>query len=72
MGSCVLVYMEQPQATRLKRAAPLSPPEKPKEDECCELDCPNCVLLVYQVQLVHHAHKYEYTIFFLTTICYYT
>lgn len=41
--------MRQPQAARLKRAAPLSPPEKPKEDECCKLDCPNCVLLVYQV-----------------------
>lgn len=45
----VCICMRQPQATRLKRAAPLSPPEKPKEDECCKLDCPNCVLLVYQV-----------------------
>jgi hypothetical protein len=28
---------------------PLTPPVKPKDDECCHLDCPNCVLLVYQV-----------------------
>ncbi|GAB9467420.1 hypothetical protein Gpo141_00004765 [Globisporangium polare] len=44
----------QPQATRLKRAAPLSPPQKPKEDECCKLDCPNCVLLVYQEKLLEY------------------
>ncbi|KAG7388274.1 hypothetical protein PHYBOEH_007911 [Phytophthora boehmeriae] len=33
---------------------PLKPPEKPKDDECCHLDCPNCVLLVYQEKLLDY------------------
>ncbi|KAG2526488.1 hypothetical protein BBO99_00004097 [Phytophthora kernoviae] len=33
---------------------PLTPPEKPKDDECCHLDCPNCVLLVYQEKLLEY------------------
>uniref|UniRef100_M4BT80 Sulfite reductase [NADPH] flavoprotein alpha-component-like FAD-binding domain-containing protein n=1 Tax=Hyaloperonospora arabidopsidis (strain Emoy2) TaxID=559515 RepID=M4BT80_HYAAE len=27
---------------------PLTPPDEPDEDECCHLDCPNCVHLIYQ------------------------
>ncbi|CAH0490318.1 unnamed protein product [Peronospora farinosa] len=33
---------------------PLTPPVKPEDDECCHLDCPNCVLLVYQEQLLEY------------------
>ncbi|OWZ21135.1 hypothetical protein PHMEG_0004349 [Phytophthora megakarya] len=33
---------------------PLTPPVKPKDDECCHLDCPNCVLLVYQEKLLEY------------------
>lgn len=31
-------------------AVPLTPPVKPGDDECCHLNCPNCVLLVYYVR----------------------
>ena len=27
----------------------LTPPIRPNDDECCGLNCPNCILLVYQV-----------------------
>ncbi|CAI5747171.1 unnamed protein product [Peronospora destructor] len=33
---------------------PLTPPVEPDDDECCHLDCPNCVLLVYQEQLLEY------------------
>lgn len=33
---------------------PLTRPVKPKDDECCHLDCPNCVLLVYQEKLLEY------------------
>eukprot|EP00644_Phytophthora_capsici_P016841 jgi/Phyca11/576784/estExt2_Genewise1.C_PHYCAscaffold_950077 len=33
---------------------PLTPPVKPKDDECCHLDCPNCVLLVYQEKMLEY------------------
>ncbi|CAH0476541.1 unnamed protein product [Peronospora belbahrii] len=32
----------------------LTPPVKPDDDECCHLDCPNCVLVVYQEQLLEY------------------
>ncbi|KUF95362.1 Chaperone protein ClpB1 [Phytophthora nicotianae] len=35
-------------------SGPLTPPVKPKDDECCHLDCPNCVLLVYQEKLLEY------------------
>lgn len=35
-------------------ALPLTPPIKPKDDECCHLECPNCVLLVYQEKLFEY------------------
>jgi hypothetical protein len=37
-------------SSQLDLNMPLEPPIKPKDDECCHLDCPNCVLLVYQVK----------------------
>lgn len=37
------------QPPRTSRPERLAPPQKPKDDECCKLDCPNCVMLVYQV-----------------------
>ncbi|TYZ60050.1 hypothetical protein PybrP1_007241 [[Pythium] brassicae (nom. inval.)] len=46
--------LENPPPSRRERRAPLSPPEKPKDDECCKLDCPNCVLLVYQEKLLEY------------------
>ncbi|KAL4144367.1 hypothetical protein PRNP1_013500 [Phytophthora ramorum] len=33
---------------------PVTPPVKPEDDECCHLDCPNCVLLVYQEKLLEY------------------
>ncbi|KAL3661475.1 hypothetical protein V7S43_013674 [Phytophthora oleae] len=38
----------------LAPVGPLTPPVKPKDDECCHLDCPNCVLLVYQEKLLEY------------------
>ncbi|OQS05379.1 hypothetical protein THRCLA_02478 [Thraustotheca clavata] len=32
----------------------LEPPIKPKDDECCNSNCPNCILLVYQQQLMEY------------------
>ncbi|KAG7391859.1 hypothetical protein PHYPSEUDO_003065 [Phytophthora pseudosyringae] len=39
---------------RFVPVGPLTPPVKPKDDECCHLDCPNCVLLVYQEKLLEY------------------
>uniref|UniRef100_A0AAV1UG83 NADPH--hemoprotein reductase n=1 Tax=Peronospora matthiolae TaxID=2874970 RepID=A0AAV1UG83_9STRA len=33
---------------------PLTPPDEPDEDECCHLDCPNCVHLIYQEKLLEY------------------
>ncbi|CAK4079718.1 unnamed protein product [Aphanomyces euteiches] len=40
-----------PQPPRIPR---LEPPREPLPDECCNLNCPNCVLLVYNEQLLEY------------------
>ncbi|TMW56681.1 hypothetical protein Poli38472_006691 [Pythium oligandrum] len=54
-------FMEFEREMALKRrqtqpapSVPLEKPIPPKEDECCHLDCPNCVLLVYQEKLLEY------------------
>ncbi|KDO35481.1 hypothetical protein SPRG_00328 [Saprolegnia parasitica CBS 223.65] len=42
---------QPPQAPKTLR---LEPPVKPQDDDCCNLNCPNCVLLVYQEQLMEY------------------
>ncbi|KAF0697412.1 Aste57867_11892 [Aphanomyces stellatus] len=39
---------QPPKRTRLE------PPRKPLDGECCDLNCPNCVLLVYNEQLLEY------------------
>ncbi|OQR97608.1 hypothetical protein ACHHYP_10209 [Achlya hypogyna] len=42
---------QPPQAPKTLR---LQPPVKPADGDCCNLNCPNCVLLVYQEQLLEY------------------
>lgn len=44
---------------RFVPVGPLTPPVKPKDDECCHLDCPNCVLLVYQEKLLEYELSFQ-------------
>ncbi|EQC39366.1 hypothetical protein SDRG_03569 [Saprolegnia diclina VS20] len=42
---------QPPQAPKTLR---LQPPVQPQDGDCCNLNCPNCVLLVYQEQLMEY------------------